>query len=489
LRIDGPALLAGQTAAVLRTEVSLYGLDPGEGVQASLLETIEVDLPTLRQSVERSGVDLLGGLDLRPGPYSLRMLIRNLETGHLGVRTLPLTVPDAASLDASLPLSPPPPEGDPRVTARSGSLGPLDPPSFSDDAAGAPRTVPVLAAAPGPPPIPDTVEGRKLRSAVRAAYREALAHLADGREAEAIAAVEVLEDSLMHRAENPVGVDDLVEIEAGVGHDLRAADPESLVPLLRFQQRLHEVATVKRRLQGSTMAREVFLRLVDLYHERGRPELAHRFQSTFGVQLLFAGVRSRGERLLRQVLAEDAGDEIVLLELATDAERLGNRAEALNHLDALLLAHPDQREARLRRGLDLARLGRKAEAEEALRGLIADETEGWRLRLAYQELARLLKTDEPAAAVKTLLEGLERLPGDEKLTLLLAAIRERTVGPAAAREVLAGLKPEGSEGGGAARNRYNRLPEEPLRAGLAELDREAEAHRSNLIAALEKTGK
>ena len=490
LRIDGPALLTGQTADVLRTEVSLYALDSGQGVQASLLETIEIDLPPLRDSIQRGGVDFLGSLELRPGQYSVRMLARNLETGRLVVRTLPFTVPDPATLDAAPQLSPPPAE-DPRVTARSSSLGPLDPPPFPEDAAAPARTATPAAEqnVPIPPRLPDTAEGRKLRAAVRSAYREALAQLSGGREAAALAQVEVLEDALLHRAENPLSVDDVTEIEAAAGEELAAKDLEVLVPLLRFHQRLHEDATAKRRLQGSTVAREVFLRLVDLYRERGRPELVRLFRSTFGVELLFSGVRSQGERLLHQVLAEDPGDEIALLELAADVERLGARDVATDFLEALLKAHPDHREARLRRALDLGRLGKKAEAEAALKELLREDTEGWRLRLAYQELARMQRSEDPAAAEKTLREGLARLPGDEKLTLLLAAIRERTAGPAAAREVLAGLQPEGSAGGGAARNRYSRLPEEPLRNALAELDREAAARLAQLGAALERTGK
>jgi hypothetical protein len=51
--------------------------------------------------------------------------------------------------------------------------------------------------------------------------------------------------------------------------------------------------------------------------------------------------------------------------------------------------------------------------------------------------------------------------------------------------VLAGLTPEG-EGGGAARNRYNRPPLEPLEEARAGLDREAAALRPLLAAALEK---
>jgi predicted Zn-dependent protease len=132
-------------------------------------------------------------------------------------------------------------------------------------------------------------------------------------------------------------------------------------------------------------------------------------------------------------------------------------------------------------------VGQTAEAEESLRALIREETGGWRLTLAYQELARLLMARDPGAAENTLREGLARLPGDEKLTLLLAAVLDRKGNRGAAREAIAGLTPERNDGGGAARNRYNRPAEEPFGTVLADLDREAEARRPALAAALEKT--
>ncbi|HVS00467.1 MAG TPA: hypothetical protein VMW27_27825, partial [Thermoanaerobaculia bacterium] len=128
LRLGGPALLTGQTGGVLRVEISLYMLDAAGGVQASELETVEVDLAALREAVEGSGVDFLGSFELRPGSYSLRMLARNLETRKLGVRSAALQVPDAATLQAqSLPVAP---AVDVRPTARASGLGPYDPPFF-----------------------------------------------------------------------------------------------------------------------------------------------------------------------------------------------------------------------------------------------------------------------------------------------------------------------------------------------------------------------
>jgi VWFA-related protein len=499
VRLGGKDLLAGQTEKILRIEGDLYALGAGEGIAASALERIEIDLGSQRAAVERDGVDFLAGLDLRPGAYSLRMLVRNLDTGKLAVRNFSIAVPELASLrNAPLPAPRPPAGGDPRPTARTADLGPLDPPPFPDDAPAVAATAATATPAPLPPPAPppETAEGRKLRALARTGYREILARLAAGREAEALAAAATFEDSLLQRA-NPLTVEHLEEIEAGAEKELAGADPESLVPVLRLHQRLYQEAAGRQRLQGSTVARDVFLQSVDLLRAgKGGGSLtyqplAHRFLAAFGAELMRSGSRHVGEQTLRRALADDPADEIALLELAADAERRGDHAAAAPPLEALLHAHPEHREARLRLAVDLARMPqarRAAEAEPRLTALLADETEPWRLALAYQELARLrLAAKDPVRAEATLREGLKRLPGDEKLTLLLAELQEKSSLTAIAHQTVAGLRPEPGGGGGAARHRYSLPPEEPLASTLAALTREAVSRLPALAAALEKT--
>lgn len=491
LRMDGKALLEGQTGDVLRIETSLYALGTGGGVLGSVLETLEIDLASQRSAVESGGVDLLAGLDLKPGAYTLRLLARNLDTGHLGVRTLPLPVPELAGLDNPSTLSPPPADGDSRPTARSASLGPLDPPPFPDDPIQHSQAVPAVASAAPPAPlpvIPDTAEGRQLRSKVRSAYRDALGRLAAGHEEEALAAVESLEDSLLTRKYSATTLEQLVEVEAEVGRELGTADPASLAPLLRLHQTLYEEAHVKQRLRGSTVAREVAGRLTDFCREQGQTDLARRFSSIFGIQLIRGGVTVQGGQMLQWALAEDPEDEAILLEKAAAAERRNSATEAAAYLTAVLRTHPENREARLRLILAQARMGKSSEAQAGLRTFLQEETGGWRLSLAYQELARLQIAQGLPGAVKTLHEGLDRLPGDEKLTLMLAAVLDRSGRTLEARQLLARFKPqEGGETAGAARRRYSRPPEEPFTTRHQELGREAATHLPGLAVALEKT--
>jgi VWFA-related protein len=481
MRMDGPALLAGQAGDALRIETALYVLDSGGGISASALETVGIDLAQERKAVETSGVDLLAGFDLKPGAYGLRLLARNAATGRLGVRTFPLAVPDPAKLEA-LPLSPPP-AVDPRPTVRLAGLGPVDPPPFGSDAA-----PPAPGAAPAPA-LPDTAEGRQLRSTVRASYREALAKLAGGQEAEALAALAALEDALLLPAHRPASVEQVVDAETGAARELTTAAPECLLPLLRLHQRLYEAATARRRHPGSTVAQNVTAALLDLYRQ-GKGERAREVTATFGIELLRNGISRLGDPAVRSVLADDPANEMVLLELAVDSGKRGRHAEAVSRLEDLLRAHPDDREARLRLAVELERLGRKDEAERRLLDFIHEETGGWLLSLAYQELARVRLSDGLIGfAERTLREGLQRLPGDEKLTLLLTAVLDQTFSATASREVLGGLKPEGDGGGGAARHRYNSPPQGLLEAALESLDREAASRRPALASALEKTAR
>jgi len=136
VEIDGTDLLAGQHDPLLRIEISMYALAAGDSVQASRMDTIEIDLEQLGAGVGESGVRYVGELSLPPDSYRVRILVRNMATGELGLRTLAVTVPSFQK-DAGILL--PPAFADPGpdlwITARSAGASPLavlapaDPPS------------------------------------------------------------------------------------------------------------------------------------------------------------------------------------------------------------------------------------------------------------------------------------------------------------------------------------------------------------------------
>ncbi|HEY4564761.1 MAG TPA: hypothetical protein VIJ36_17380, partial [Thermoanaerobaculia bacterium] len=102
IEVDGPALLAGKQDARLPVEVYIYALDQNGSIQGFLTQTLGLDLTKLESPLRQSGLKYFGHVDLPPGIYSLRTLVRNGTTGISSLRVTPLTVP-AAGQAALLP--------------------------------------------------------------------------------------------------------------------------------------------------------------------------------------------------------------------------------------------------------------------------------------------------------------------------------------------------------------------------------------------------
>ncbi|HEX3131228.1 MAG TPA: hypothetical protein VH394_28085 [Thermoanaerobaculia bacterium] len=100
LEMDGSEIVAGQTSDLLRLEICLYAIQapsesgPGGRVAGSRMDTVEIDLSRLGPDLEKSGLKYVGDLDLPPGEYFLRALVRNAGTGEVGLRSIPVTIPD-----------------------------------------------------------------------------------------------------------------------------------------------------------------------------------------------------------------------------------------------------------------------------------------------------------------------------------------------------------------------------------------------------------
>jgi tetratricopeptide (TPR) repeat protein len=98
LEMDGAEAMEGQTGNLLRLEVCLYavaGAPDGSGrVVGSRMDTVEIDLARLGADLEKSGLKYVGELQLAPGEYALRALVRNAATSEVGLRMLPLSVPE-----------------------------------------------------------------------------------------------------------------------------------------------------------------------------------------------------------------------------------------------------------------------------------------------------------------------------------------------------------------------------------------------------------
>ncbi len=102
IEIDGATLLAGRQPATLPVEVYIYALDGHGAVHDFLSQTVGLDLSRTGPVLRQGGVKFFGHLDLLPGDYSLRVLVRNAATGVSGLRVVPLRVPAFAQGEPAL---------------------------------------------------------------------------------------------------------------------------------------------------------------------------------------------------------------------------------------------------------------------------------------------------------------------------------------------------------------------------------------------------
>jgi VWFA-related protein len=96
LEVDGKSLLAGTPSGTLPAEIYVYALDKEGAVHGYVAQTIGLDVAKVGAGLQQSGLKFFGHLDLPPGEYRLRALVRNGATGAATVSTLPLTVPTFA---------------------------------------------------------------------------------------------------------------------------------------------------------------------------------------------------------------------------------------------------------------------------------------------------------------------------------------------------------------------------------------------------------
>ncbi len=93
VHVDGPSLLREMRGKVFPAEFFAYAIDSKGKVRDFDSRTIKFDLDTIGRKLREDGYLIHGKLDLPPGEYSLRTLIRNTITGKTGLRITTVTVP------------------------------------------------------------------------------------------------------------------------------------------------------------------------------------------------------------------------------------------------------------------------------------------------------------------------------------------------------------------------------------------------------------
>ncbi len=99
IEVDGPGLMTGMAGmggrgGTLPAEIYVYAFDAAGAIPDFVTQTLGLDLSKVEPVLRQTGLKFFGHLDLFPGTYSLRVLVRNGATGSYGLRVAPLEVPD-----------------------------------------------------------------------------------------------------------------------------------------------------------------------------------------------------------------------------------------------------------------------------------------------------------------------------------------------------------------------------------------------------------
>ncbi|MFP5284836.1 MAG: VWA domain-containing protein, partial [Thermoanaerobaculia bacterium] len=97
VEIDGPSLLHLHQGSDLPAEIYVYALDARGQVRDYIAQTLALDMFKVEAKLLQAGLRFYGHLELPPGKYTARVLVRNGRTGFHGLRVVPLEVPSFAA--------------------------------------------------------------------------------------------------------------------------------------------------------------------------------------------------------------------------------------------------------------------------------------------------------------------------------------------------------------------------------------------------------
>ncbi len=105
IEVEGETLLALQEEDDLIVEIYAYITDEVGEMRDFFAQLVSFDLRANRDRLKTSGIKYYGHLEIEPGKYLLRVLVRNGTTGRTGVEVVPIEVPpyEAAELQVLPP--------------------------------------------------------------------------------------------------------------------------------------------------------------------------------------------------------------------------------------------------------------------------------------------------------------------------------------------------------------------------------------------------
>ncbi len=93
IEVDGARLLGNAQEGAVPAEIYVYAMDADGAVRDHVTQTIGLDVAKVGTALRQSGLKFFGHLDLPPGDYSLRVLVRNGRTGISALKTVAVQVP------------------------------------------------------------------------------------------------------------------------------------------------------------------------------------------------------------------------------------------------------------------------------------------------------------------------------------------------------------------------------------------------------------
>ncbi len=93
VEIGGAGLLAGHSGDKLNLELYTYVADKEGRIRDFFTQAVGLDIKNGREALERTGIKYYGHLDMLPGDYQVRVLVRNADTGRTGVESVPVSIP------------------------------------------------------------------------------------------------------------------------------------------------------------------------------------------------------------------------------------------------------------------------------------------------------------------------------------------------------------------------------------------------------------
>jgi VWFA-related protein len=90
---DGGTLLAGGDGKTMTAELYVNAVDAHGSVRDSFDQRLQLDVEKAGAALRQGGLKFFGHLELPPGDFSVRVMLRNGETGAFGKRSIVVTVP------------------------------------------------------------------------------------------------------------------------------------------------------------------------------------------------------------------------------------------------------------------------------------------------------------------------------------------------------------------------------------------------------------